>query len=138
MPIPKPRKSEKKDSFIDRCMGNDTMTDEYPENDQRYAVCQSAWRRRNNMSKFLSISVNFTSLGRTEIINGVEHKVYPVTMLVELFIPAVFFNSSPLNGITFRFLFNILKIMMEIIFPRIPLEFKMLDLFGMLFSKMES
>lgn len=39
MPIPKPESGETQDDFISRCMANDTMVNEYPENDQRYAVC---------------------------------------------------------------------------------------------------
>jgi len=44
MPMPKPKKGESKDDFLERCMGNDTMNDEFPDNDQRYAVCNDLWR----------------------------------------------------------------------------------------------
>jgi hypothetical protein len=43
MPLPKPNKDEKHDDWIDRCMGNDTMNKEYPENDQRRAICENLW-----------------------------------------------------------------------------------------------
>lgn len=43
MPIPTPRKDEKKESFLKRCMANDTMVKEYPKRDQRYAICQDSW-----------------------------------------------------------------------------------------------
>lgn len=43
MPIPKPRKNENEDDFIGRCMGDDVMKKEYPEQDQRRAVCQQQW-----------------------------------------------------------------------------------------------
>lgn len=43
MPIPTPNKDEKKDDFVARCMGNSTMVKEYPDEDQRYAVCISKW-----------------------------------------------------------------------------------------------
>ena len=46
MPVPKPKKDESKDEFIDRCMGDDTMVDEY-DNDQRYAICMSKWEGKN-------------------------------------------------------------------------------------------
>ncbi len=45
MPIPKPKDNETEEEFISRCMGNDTMNEEYPENDQRAAVCYSSYRR---------------------------------------------------------------------------------------------
>jgi HK97 family phage prohead protease len=43
MPIPSPNDGEKEEDFISRCMGNDTMVSDYPDNDQRSAVCYSAW-----------------------------------------------------------------------------------------------
>jgi hypothetical protein len=45
MPIPKPRKGEEKQDFISRCMGNETMLDDYPDNKQRAAVCYASWRK---------------------------------------------------------------------------------------------
>ena len=43
MPLPKPKKQETKDDFIDRCMGDDSMNEEYPDTDQRRAVCENQW-----------------------------------------------------------------------------------------------
>jgi HK97 family phage prohead protease len=48
MPLPKPKKDETKDDFIERCMGNDTMKEEYPDNGQRLAVCQSQWDNKES------------------------------------------------------------------------------------------
>jgi HK97 family phage prohead protease len=45
MPIPTPRAEEEQNDFISRCMSNETMKDDYPDNDQRLAVCFSAWER---------------------------------------------------------------------------------------------
>jgi len=44
MPIPKPTSGESEKDFMGRCMDNDTMQAEYPTNDQRVAVCLSAYR----------------------------------------------------------------------------------------------
>lgn len=44
-PLPSPNDDEEQDHFISRCMGNPTMNEDYPENDQRAAVCHSQWRR---------------------------------------------------------------------------------------------
>ena len=41
MPIPERKPSEPKDKFIERCMGDKTMTIEFPDIKQRYAVCIS-------------------------------------------------------------------------------------------------
>lgn len=43
MPLPKPNNTETREDFLSRCMGNSTMRAEYPNQDQRYAVCQSQW-----------------------------------------------------------------------------------------------
>lgn len=45
MPIPKPRDGEDRDGFVSRCMGNDTMAEEYPDQSQRSAVCNNTWRQ---------------------------------------------------------------------------------------------
>lgn len=47
MPIPFPRKSETSEKFISRCMGDSVMNKDYPDNKQRYAICQSQLRKRN-------------------------------------------------------------------------------------------
>lgn len=47
MPIPKPRQNEQESDFISRCMGNETMNNEYPDNSVRSGVCYTQWRNRN-------------------------------------------------------------------------------------------
>ena len=44
MPMPEPSNQETKDQFIIRCMGDDVMRRDFPEADQRYAVCVSQWQ----------------------------------------------------------------------------------------------
>ena len=51
MPIPKPKNNESKDDFIERCMGDDVMNSEYPDNDQRFGICQTQWKEKKQMSK---------------------------------------------------------------------------------------
>lgn len=41
MPIPEPEKNEDKQKFLARCMGNESMKDEYKDTKQRVAVCLS-------------------------------------------------------------------------------------------------
>jgi hypothetical protein len=45
MPLPKPSEKQSKEEFISSCMGSDVMNKEFPNNSQRYAVCQSQWQR---------------------------------------------------------------------------------------------
>jgi len=52
MPLPKPRSDENKDDFISRCMADETMQEEYPDEAQRTAVCHSQWDKKGaNMDK---------------------------------------------------------------------------------------
>lgn len=41
MPLPKRNENEDKDKFVSRCMGNETMKTEYPNEQQRVAICIS-------------------------------------------------------------------------------------------------
>ena len=43
MPIPKPTPKENKKDFVMRCMSDDTMVNEFPETDQRLAVCSTTY-----------------------------------------------------------------------------------------------
>lgn len=56
MPIPTPNEGEEKQEYIERCMSNETMVEEYDQ-DQRAAICNEQWRNRNdsNMDKKLRI-----------------------------------------------------------------------------------
>lgn len=44
MPIPTPHEGEEQDAFINRCMGNPTMNEDFPDQEQRSAVCFRQWR----------------------------------------------------------------------------------------------
>ena len=45
MPFPKPNIRENKNDFIMRCMSNNVMKREYPEEKQRFAVCNNLWKK---------------------------------------------------------------------------------------------
>jgi len=46
MPLPKPKTGENQKQFIKRCMGESTMIIEFPNTDQRFAVCQTQWEEK--------------------------------------------------------------------------------------------
>ena len=48
MPIPSP-KGEPKKNFLSKCMGDSVMVKEFPDEKQRYAVCQSKWSKASNL-----------------------------------------------------------------------------------------
>jgi hypothetical protein len=45
MPIPKREQNEDKQKFVSRCMSNETMKKEYPDNKQRVAICLGQTRK---------------------------------------------------------------------------------------------
>lgn len=55
MPIPKPRANEEREDFIHRCAGDETMNEEFPDDDVRLAICYRQWENRDksevNMEK---------------------------------------------------------------------------------------
>ena len=52
MPVPKPTEGEQEDEFIARCMANETMQNEYPDEEQRSAICYTSWRERSDVKRF--------------------------------------------------------------------------------------
>jgi len=50
MPIPKPEKNEDNQKFVARCMGNETMKKDYPDNKQRVAICLGQTKRKSKSS----------------------------------------------------------------------------------------
>ena len=57
MPLPKPTPKENKKEFVMRCMSDDTMNKEFPETDQRLAVCSSTFEE----SKLSKHEINGTT-----------------------------------------------------------------------------
>ena len=47
MPIPIPTDNESKSQFINRCLADKTMVEEYENVSQRYAVCLTSWEDNN-------------------------------------------------------------------------------------------
>ena len=45
MPLPSPKGTQDKASFVSSCMCNSMINDEYPNDKQRAAVCYSQWKR---------------------------------------------------------------------------------------------
>lgn len=67
MPMPKPRASEARDAFLLRCMGDEAMQSEFPDRDQRYAVCNTQWRERDSkMSEFLDFEFEIKAVDDDE------------------------------------------------------------------------
>lgn len=91
MPIPKPKSDEKQDEFVQRC--HRALADEYDDSDQRHAICMGAWRKKHggeapsdNAAVARQLAVMRVKQGvttRTEMLDGREHIVVPLTALVD-------------------------------------------------------
>lgn len=81
MPIPSPRPDEPRDDFVSRCMGDNTMGKEFPDQKQRAAVCSSKWREHHNQAE---IAINAAaSAARFEKRGEREFAIIPIVALVE-------------------------------------------------------
>jgi ATP-dependent protease ClpP protease subunit len=63
MPLPKPKPKEEQKDFISRCMGDGVMNKEFPEQEQRAAVCYRQWREKDKKGE---VNMAFTHNNKTE------------------------------------------------------------------------
>ena len=47
MPLPNPKPGEDQKAYMNRCVSDPVMKKEYPNQQQRLAVCYTQWRDRN-------------------------------------------------------------------------------------------
>ena len=59
MPIPNKNDNEPKEKFMSRCMGNDVMRKEYPDQSQRAAVCMSKAMDNLNIIEAVDLQLNY-------------------------------------------------------------------------------
>jgi hypothetical protein len=52
MPLVKPKEKEKREDFIERCMGDKTSVDDFPKRGQRFAVCNSLYNSRDKKEEY--------------------------------------------------------------------------------------
>jgi hypothetical protein len=69
MPLPDKQKGESKKDFLERCMGNSTTNKDFPENKQRYAVCNNIWSKKKEES-----SATVAKIGSDEYIFAEKKK----------------------------------------------------------------
>jgi len=46
MPLPRRTPTETRDKFIERCMSDKTMVNEYADKTQRLAICAVQWKKQ--------------------------------------------------------------------------------------------
>ncbi|KKK75351.1 hypothetical protein LCGC14_2874590, partial [marine sediment metagenome] len=65
MPIPSPHKDEEKKKFLERCMSDEIMLKDFPDEKQRFAVCNTQWDEKKSIEpekKEESFSINMNSI----------------------------------------------------------------------------
>ena len=66
MPLPEPKKNQKRDDFVNSCMDNSVMLSEFPDQKQRAAVCHSQFEKKAKASVSGDLSgeivIDFTPL----------------------------------------------------------------------------
>lgn len=97
MPLPKPNTDETHDDFISRCMANPTMNDDFPDQAQRFAVCQSQWDSAKkeapgvkHMAPVLEIKADAATPG---MFSGYASVFNNVDMFGEKVLPGAFVDS---------------------------------------------
>lgn len=76
MPIPSRRKEEKPNDFMSRCMSDDKLRKEFPDNKQRTAVCMSKACESLDYMEAADFSISYDTYGFEEEIN-VDNFVIP-------------------------------------------------------------
>jgi hypothetical protein len=74
MPIPSKKKDEDKNSFMSRCMSDEIMKSEYPNMDQRTAICMSKATEDCSKIEAADFQMTIENYGYEEEIN--EHNFY--------------------------------------------------------------
>lgn len=70
MPIPSKRKDEEKNSFMSRCMSDEVMKKEFPDQAQRTAVCMSKAVENEDYIAAADFQIYFEQYGSEEEVDG--------------------------------------------------------------------
>ena len=76
MPLVKPKEKEKREDFIERCMGDKTSAEDYPSRNQRFAVCNSLYNERNKKEKI--------TMEMVTIIVNINHHLFVALLAIHL------------------------------------------------------
>jgi len=85
MPLVTPKPNEEQDAFISRCMSNDSMQGEFPDQKQRTAVCHSQWRKAKSKTATVMtpITKSWMENAKGEIVKDAKeakHRFFEVTV----------------------------------------------------------
>lgn len=96
MPIPKPKKDERRDDYIPRCVS--AIHDEYPKEGQAVAVCNQTWRTekgiKEEFTKTFELEVEIFAIGKW---NGMEFEKEDLNMISAAFASLKEVHQVPLK-----------------------------------------
>lgn len=78
MPLPKPNEGESQDDFISRCMSDDQAVEDFPDNDQRLAVCHDIWEGGKQMADMIKKTFR-VAVKEVDAENGTIDMVIPMS-----------------------------------------------------------
>lgn len=58
--MPTPRENETESEFVSRCMGDEEAVADFPDEEQRVAVCYAIWRRRDEKATYRGEEIDLT------------------------------------------------------------------------------
>jgi len=58
--MPTPRENETESEFVSRCMGDEESVSDFPDEEQRVAVCYAIWRRRDEKATYRGQEIDLT------------------------------------------------------------------------------
>jgi HK97 family phage prohead protease len=93
MPLPTPDHGEPHDAFLSRCMGDETMTAEFPDQDQRAAVCERQWAGEDKTCRHLHFEFKATASAEDGTFEGIASTFGEVDMLGDAVAPGAFRKS---------------------------------------------
>lgn len=73
MPLPKPKTGQDKDAFVQTCMNSDVMKKEFPDADQRYAVCMNQYKASDGRRKYQSLVHAISSVIEEDMPDNIQY-----------------------------------------------------------------
>lgn len=84
MPLPKPNKGESEDDFMQRCMSNSTMEEEYPDEKQRYAVCKNQYEGGKEKVKEINLTGEVGWEITDRLVSSLLNKYSPEDVIINI------------------------------------------------------
>jgi Caudovirus prohead serine protease len=92
MPLPLPEHGEPHDAWMSRCMADDVMNAEFPDEDQRAAVCEQQWESGDKLCR-LDLELKASAPDETGTFEGLASVFGEVDGMGDAVAPGAFRKS---------------------------------------------